>query len=134
MFRSMVGEAGLADRILIDSAGTDDWHAGEGPHRGTLEALARHGIPAAGLTSRPLEDADYRSWDYILVMDADHLAYVRSHNPGDRAVVKRVLDFHPSQAGGDVPDPYLTGRFEEVYLLLEPALRQFLKTLQQSAE
>ena len=35
MFRSMVGEAGLADRILIDSAGTDDWHAGEGPHRGT---------------------------------------------------------------------------------------------------
>ncbi|MGF1671971.1 MAG: low molecular weight phosphotyrosine protein phosphatase, partial [Balneolaceae bacterium] len=44
VFQHMVDKAGLADKIVVDSAGTGSWHVGQKAHVGTRRELARHGI------------------------------------------------------------------------------------------
>ena len=44
VFRQYVREAGLEEKIRIDSAGTGDWHIGRAPDPRTQEAAAR--LPA----------------------------------------------------------------------------------------
>lgn len=44
VFQRLVDEAGLGDRIGVDSAGTGGWHVGEKAHVGTRRVLAVHGI------------------------------------------------------------------------------------------
>ena len=44
VFRHLVTQAGLADRIAADSAGTGAWHVGEPPHHGTRRVLRERGI------------------------------------------------------------------------------------------
>ncbi len=43
----LVGEAGLAERIELDSAGTGGWHVGELPDPRTIEAARRRGLELA---------------------------------------------------------------------------------------
>ena len=54
VFRQMVGEAGLADRITIDSAGTGSWHIGEPACSGTRKVLAQHGYQYTAVRGRLL--------------------------------------------------------------------------------
>lgn len=35
IFRDLVVKEGLEEKIVIDSAGTGDWHIGHPPHKGT---------------------------------------------------------------------------------------------------
>ena len=44
LMRHKVENAGLADKISIDSAGLGAWHVGEPPHRGTRQVLDKAGI------------------------------------------------------------------------------------------
>ncbi|NMP22313.1 low molecular weight protein-tyrosine-phosphatase [Sulfobacillus harzensis] len=133
MFRHMIEKQGLQNHIQVDSAGTGGWHVGESPHLGTRDALDRRGIPREGLKARQLHGDELDQWDYILVMDQDNLTAVEALGP-TRAHVSRILDFHPEAPVQDVPDPYYNGRFDEVYELLEPALKGLLKHLQSAAE
>ena len=45
VFQQMINDAGLQDKILVDSAGTGSYHVGEKAHRGTRKELKKHGIP-----------------------------------------------------------------------------------------
>ena len=47
VFQHLVDEAGLSDRIEVDSAGASSWHIGERPPR-TRNVLRQHGIAYDG--------------------------------------------------------------------------------------
>ncbi|MFM7321405.1 MAG: low molecular weight protein-tyrosine-phosphatase [Armatimonadota bacterium] len=128
MLRHKVAESGLADRILVDSAGTGDWHVGKPPHSGTRAVLDARGIDHASIRARLIERADLDRFDWILTMDEANRRAV-SGLGGGRAKVVPVLDFHPDPAATEVPDPYFDGRFEEVHALLDRALEGFLDAL-----
>ncbi len=125
IFRHQVADAGLADRFEIDSAGTHSYHVGERPHPGTQRVLYTHGIDVGDQRARQLRPGDFRTFDYIVAMDADNVADMTDYAP--RAdMVYRLLDFSPNQSLRDVPDPYYTGQFEEVYELVANAAKGLL--------
>jgi protein-tyrosine phosphatase len=119
VFAHLVDRAGLPDRFEIASAGTGDWHAGEPPHRGTLDALRRHDIPAvAGKRAQTIDRAMLSRADYIVAMDDDHVYELSAFGASAHGKVSRLLDYAPQAPARNVPDPYYSGRYEEVYQLV----------------
>lgn len=152
VFRLQVREAGLEDRIRIDSAGTGDWHLGQPPHRGTQELLAGKGISTTGMQARLVQEKDLQDFRYLIAMDAKNLADLHqlaglpvptepaagtseqgaATRPQNSAVrLYRLLDFVPEENVRDVPDPYYTGNFEEVYRLVEAGCRSLLRHIRE---
>lgn len=120
VFRHMVKDAGLEDEFFIDSVGLSGWHQGERAHTGTLDVLRRNGIAHNG-RSREIVHADIDNYDYLLVMDRSNLVDINRMMGGVNPKVKMFLSW-AKQAGlvevNEVPDPYYSGGFDEVYDLV----------------
>lgn len=125
VFRHKVDAAGLTDRIQIDSAGTGDWHIGKPPHRGTRDILAKHGIHAEGLVARQVTKEDGEQFDYVVAMDNQNYKDLLDLDI-DPSKLHRMLDYFPECGREEVPDPYYTGNFDEVYDLLDESCSRFL--------
>ena len=133
--RHLVREAGLEDEIVIDSAGTGGWHAGDSPDRRATAAAAVRGITLEG-AARQVRPRDFEHFDLLLAMDRENLRELRTFSSdGDVAGKARLLrEFDPASAGApdlDVPDPYYGGPdgFETVLDQVEAACRGLLDTL-----
>lgn len=128
VFRRLLEEHGLDDRVQVDSCGISNWHLGKAPDPRTREAAARRGIDLSTLQARQLADADFHRFDYLLAMDHDNLAAMRSRAPQNVAGhLGLFLDFAGLEDRA-VPDPYYGGGqgFEEVLDLVETASRGLL--------
>nr|WP_067934552.1 low molecular weight protein-tyrosine-phosphatase [Alicyclobacillus kakegawensis] len=129
VFRHMLEEKGMADQVTVDSAGIGGWHVGDPPHRGTLAVLAREGIRADGLRARQLSRADLDKFDYVVAMDEENLAGIRRLGRA-KARVLRLLDLVDDLDNKNVPDPYYTGNFEQVYALVTRGCDRLLEHIQ----
>lgn len=111
VFASLVGRAGLSERIAIDSAGTGAWHAGELADPRARAAAAKRGHQ---LTSRARQfvRGDFARFDLVLAMDTDNLealqALARTEEERQRVVLFRSFD-STAPADASVPDPYYGG-------------------------
>lgn len=133
IFRSLVQAKGKTDQFEIDSAGTGDWHIGEGPHKGTVQKLAEHNISTEGMFSRQIKPKDYELFDYIVCMDESNRENVLSMlGPDKSSKVFCLLDL--TQEPKDVPDPYYTGDFEETYQLCLEGCQALLETIEAKEE
>ncbi|AXY26399.1 protein tyrosine phosphatase [Suicoccus acidiformans] len=114
VFREKVQEAGLSERISIDSAATSTWEHGNPVHHGTVKRLAQEGISTEGMYSRTLDETDLDA-DYIIGMDESNMANIERFlaGSGTEAVVKPFLAFAGEER--DILDPYYTGDFETTY-------------------
>lgn len=126
VFRHHVAAAGLSERIIIDSAGTGGWHAGERPHHGTLAVLERNGIAEGNQHARQLRRADLSDFDYLLAMDHENLADLRIFGAAGNERVRLLLDFAPEIDTREVPDPYYSGGFDYVFSLVEAGSKGLL--------
>ncbi|MEI7024217.1 low molecular weight protein-tyrosine-phosphatase [Paenibacillus sp. y28] len=132
VFRHKVQAAGLQDRIQTDSAGTGDWHIGKPPHEGTRKLLTRKGIDFTGMKARQAQREDFQDFHYILAMDESNLGNLEPLAPaGHEAVVKKLMDFSTVRKGIDVPDPYYTGNFDEVYEMVDEACGRLLAVIRE---
>ncbi len=123
VFARMVRDAGLADRVTIDSAGTGDWHVGELADPRTRAAARRRGIELTH-RARQFTRADFTQFDLIVVMDANNLRDVKRLDAATPAEVRMLRSFDPeAPVDAPVPDPYSGGEagFEEVLDLCERA-------------
>ena len=122
--RHLVREAGLEDRVEIDSAGTGGWQVGAAPDERATQAAARRGIVLEG-AARRFDPADFDRFDLILAMDAENLRDLHALAPDDEARAKVRLLRGPDL---DVPDPYSGGPdgFEDVLDQVEEACRKLL--------
>jgi protein-tyrosine phosphatase len=125
IFAHMVKEAGLSQLIEADSCGTGIWHIGEAPHRGTQRVLAQAGIDYRH-RARQLTAADIHEADYLIAMDSDNLRAIQRLGRTD-AEVGLLLDYAKGVEESDVPDPYYTDRFDEIYELVEAGCRGLLE-------
>jgi len=121
----MVAAAGLQGRIEADSAGTGGWHIGEQPHHGTRRVLRERGIDYAH-SARQIEPADFARFDYVIALDRGHLSELRNMAKHTGAHIALLMQFASGAALLDVPDPYYTGGFGEVYEMVEQACRGLL--------
>jgi protein-tyrosine phosphatase len=108
----------------VDSAGTGNWHVGQGPDRRSVRTAREHGIDISKQVCRLFSISDFDTFDHILVMDKSNLANILAfaRNDGDTKKVEMLL--------GDkiVPDPYYDdAQFEPVFKLIEQGCRDFIK-------
>ena len=119
VFAHKVQAALLEEEIEADSAGTGEWHIGNPAHEGTLRLLRQKNI-ACTHRARQITVADLERFDYIITMDDANLANVRGMGPS-RATVRPLMEYAAHTGVLEVPDPYHTGRFQEVYRLIDEA-------------
>ena len=133
VLRKVVADAGLADAVDIDSAGTHAYHVGHAPDRRAAEAAERRGYSLDNMQARRIESADYERFDYILAMDELNLHIIRENAIDEHSAELRLfMDFAEENDEIEVPDPYYgaAAGFERVLDLLEEASQGLLETLQ----
>lgn len=118
VLRHKINERGLSQKIVVDSAGTGDWHIGKEPHEGTRRILDQYGISYANMAARQVSSEDFHNFDYIVCMDKSNGANVRKVPGGEEAELLFFMDLLPEEELREVPDPYYTGNFEQVYDLI----------------
>ncbi len=136
VFRKKVENAGLADRILIDSAGTHAYHVGSAPDPRAQRAALKRDIDLSRLRGRRVEHTDFIEFDYILAMDDSNYHDLLDECPaGYEARVRRFLEFG-SRGQTEVPDPYYgSGNgFEIVLDLIEDAADGLLEALKKTRD
>jgi protein-tyrosine phosphatase len=130
IFRDLVKKEGLEDRITVDSAGIGHWHIGNPPHEGTRRILDEKKIDYKGITARQVKADDLKEFDYIIAMDVENLGNLRRMAGYEKTgFIGRLLDFVPDSKIADVPDPYFTGKFEEVYELIQEGCKHLLEKI-----
>ncbi len=131
VFRRYVEQAGLSEKITIDSAGTADWHIGKAPDPRTQAAAAVRGYDLSTLRGRQAVPADFAEFDLILAMDNSNLSNLQAMQPADG---KAELALYLPRFGirpDEVPDPYYGGEdgFELVLDMLEQASQVLLNEI-----
>ena len=108
--RKLLAEAGLSERVTVDSAGLEGWHAGDPPDSRAIACAAGRGYDLASQRARRFDSADFERFALILGMDRGHVTALRARQ-GENSTsrVHLFLDFLPAESaryGRDVPDPY----------------------------
>lgn len=112
--RSPLAEAALRQEcarvghaMIIDSAGTHGWHAGQAPDDRAQAVAHRNGAPIDHLRARQVRTSDFRDFDHIIALDNENLVNLRAIEPSDAsAALSLLLDPVEGRAGQDVDDPY----------------------------
>ncbi|TNF03147.1 MAG: low molecular weight phosphotyrosine protein phosphatase [Gammaproteobacteria bacterium] len=136
IFEKMVRESGLEEQILIDSAGTGDWHIGRPPDRRASAAALDRGHDLSHLRARQVRPEDFRDFDYILAMDEQNLWDLKALAlPDFDGHLGLFLDFGHSGLK-EVPDPYYGGEenFAQVLDLVEDAASGLLSHLREQLD
>lgn len=134
VLRHRLQSADMADQVLVDSAGIQDFHHGSPPDARAVARAALRGYRMDGLRARQLVDEDFERFDLLLAMDRANLGVLERRCP--EALQSRLgllMRSAPELAVDEVPDPYygsLAG-FDHVLDLLEPACDGLLRSLQQ---
>ncbi|HEX9626377.1 MAG TPA: low molecular weight protein-tyrosine-phosphatase [Acidiferrobacterales bacterium] len=129
VFRKVVSDAGLAERVIIDSAGTHAYHVGEPPDVRAQTAAARRGIDLSALRGRRATRRDLESFDYVLAMDRENYEHLLDIcPPGLETKIRLLLEFAPHRPEREVPDPYFGGDsgFDRVLDMVEEAAHGLL--------
>jgi protein-tyrosine phosphatase len=126
VFRAKVAQAGLGERVKIDSAGTHNYHPGSPPDDRSQEHALARGYDLSHLRARQISETDYGKFDLILAMDWDNLALLQDDCPPALAHKLKLFMSYASSSmalGEVVPDPYhgSAGQFEKVLDLIEAA-------------
>ena len=132
VLEARLADAGLADRVLVVSAGTGDWHVGSPPDRRATAAARARGTTLEG-SARTVTAADFDRFDLLLAADRRNEADLLARAPDDaaRAKVRLLRSFDRASVEGgalEVPDPYhgADRGFDEVLDLVEAACRGLL--------
>lgn len=137
VFQKKVKDVGLAEKIIIDSAGTGGWHIGNPADPRASQHAAKRGYDMSALRARKVADDDFERFDYVLAMDSDNLDDLLALCPSEyQARVQLMLDYLPEnfpKPMSEVPDPYYGGEdgFELVLDLIEAASDNLLADIQQ---
>lgn len=137
MLRALAEERGLAGPLLVNSAGTTDYHTGEPPDRRALAAARRRGVDLAQLRARRIEAEDFENFDLIVAMDRGHHVTLRELCPPEHEHKLRLfMDYLPEHRSRDVPDPYYGRKqdFEEVLDIIDRGSAAILEEIMQKVE
>lgn len=132
VFKHLVAEAGLGDRIFVDSAGTHAYHLGEPPDPRAQHAAAHRGYDLSALRARQVRRSDFTEFDFVIAMDTMNLrALARLCPPEHARKIRLLMEFADGACEREVPDPYYGGKaeFERVLDLVEQASRGLLDYL-----
>lgn len=124
VMKKLVANAGLEDRIEIDSAGILGYHEGERADQRMRAHATRRGYKLDSI-SRPVRMSDFYDFDLIIGMDAKNIDDLKRKAPDLESTGKihQMTEYSRNKLYDYVPDPYYGGDsgFELVLDLLEDA-------------
>jgi protein-tyrosine phosphatase len=137
VFEAMVKEAGLADQVQVDSAGTHGYHVGAPPDARSQKHARKRGYDLSGQSARLLTVEDFATFDLLLMMDWENLTMaLEMCPPVHKHKLRRLAEFFQHHDIPLVPDPYRGGAkgFEEVLDLVEDGCEGLLQHVRQQLE
>ena len=120
VLRAELAAAGLDGAVVVDSAGTGDWHVGDAMNSGARAALASRGFDGSSHRARQIEPSWLARRDLVLAMDARNLADLRRMARGqdsDRIRLFGEVGGLDGATSGQIPDPYGGNADEFGYVL-----------------
>lgn len=136
VFGVLVEDAGLSDRVRVDSAGTSGAFAGCSADVRAVAALEAAGYPG-GHTARQFPSRWLRTRDLLVALDVGHERFLRRmvarHGGGEVALLRSFDPRLPAGAPLGVPDPYSRGAaaFSECLEMVEGACDGLLASVQE---
>jgi protein-tyrosine phosphatase len=138
--RSPLAEAALRQEcaasgldVIIDSAGTGDWHVGHAPDERAQAVASKNGFDIGHLRGRQVRTSDFHDFDHLIAMDSQNLRDLTAMRPA-HAVAKLSLlfDHIAGRAGDDVTDPYYGGEegFDQTWAEVTEAARTIRQMLE----
>ncbi|ODS24084.1 phosphotyrosine protein phosphatase [Candidatus Endobugula sertula] len=133
LFQTRVNDRQLEHSIMVDSAGTGEWHIGCPPDKRAQKVALTYGYDMSHLQARQVSLADFSKFDYILGMDKQNLADLSAICPDH---YQGVLGLFLREAGIDhtdeVPDPFYGDEkhFENAIQLIINAVDVLLDRIQ----
>jgi protein-tyrosine phosphatase len=126
----LLAQSELADRVVVESAGTGGWHVGQSADSRARAEARRRGVAMEG-AARQFKRGDFARFDLVVAMDSDNLSDLKRMAPDAAARDKVVLLRSFDPASGDdrnVPDPYYGGPegFSTVFDMVDAACRGLL--------
>lgn len=117
VLESRLADAGLDDRVEVESSGTGGWHVGNPMDHRAAATLRAADYDPSRHRARQYDATWPEAYDVVLVMDEANLADVG----GRTSRIGLFRDLDPVDPGGEVPDPYYGGPdgFEEVLAMVE---------------
>ena len=136
VLRAQLAKAGLGESVVVDSAGTGDWHIGQRMNPPAALQLERRGYDGSAHRARQID----RSWlaerDLILAMDSSNLANLRAlarQEDSTPDTMRRIRLFGEVAGldGADVPDPWggSSADFARVLTMLETGMARIVSQL-----
>lgn len=136
VLRAQLAAAGLQDRVIVDSAGTGDWHVGDPMNAPGRRQLERRGYDGAAHRARQFDASWLAERDLFLAMDNSNLANLRALARQDDAApgtMRRIRLFGEVAGldGADVPDPWggSPADFARVLTMLETGMARIVSQL-----
>ena len=118
ILKDMVGRRGIAEDFLIESSATSTeeiWNGVGNPvYPPAREELLSHGITCEGKRAVQLKKSDYDKYDLFIGMDSMNIRNMQRILGGDpEGKIRKLMEF--TDRGGDVADPWYSGRFDETW-------------------
>ena len=134
VLRALAERGGLAGELVVDSAGTGDWHVGERADLRAIKVLSGAGYDGGEHRARQFDPQWFAERDLVIALDRGHERALRAWAPDGAArdKVRLLRSFDPAADGAerdlDVADPYYDGpdEFGEVLLQVEAACEGLL--------
>lgn len=128
--KRLVKQAGLEDKIKVESAGTGNYHVGEPADRRSAAAARARGVELDGRARQFVND-DFERFDYIVAMDSRNLGFLRrlSRNSDHAAKLTLLRSYDAASLASkadDVPDPYFEDNFDLVFDICEAGCKGLL--------
>lgn len=119
--------------IIVDSAGTSDFHVGATPDYRSIEVARKNNVDISNLTARKFAVSDFSNFDYIFVMDSKNYNELFKLTADDleRGKIIFLTEFLFPKQKIQVPDPYYGDEkdFEKVYKLIEDSCEKIIEKL-----
>jgi len=112
-------------KVVVDSAGTGDWHIGEPPCENSIKVAKLHGIDISDLRARQVSLEDLAQFEVIVALDENNKKTLQKMGRDD---ILKLGDF--GYDGKDVPDPYFFQGFEgfeEVFHMIDVCVKNLFK-------
>lgn len=124
VMRALVDEVGLSDRIAVASAAVSREEIGNDMYPPARRKLQQMGIPFTRRAARQVTAQDMRTYDHVLLMDAEN-----------RTLLRRLFGGAADKARGllpdrDIADPWYTGDFDRTWEDILEGCTALLETLQ----
>lgn len=135
VMRKLVQEAGLNHRIVVDSAGTHDFHLGAPPDPRAQAAARKRGYDLTALRARQVALEDFEKFDLVLAMDFNNLATLHDLSPiHHRHKLGLLMPYAKRRRASIVHDPYSRSAkdFDLVLDYIEDACSGLVQTLSRS--